>query len=230
MPLLYGEGKKAFIRLQEEILKTSEDQSLFAWSPSPDERSTFDEWDRRSALGVGISMFAEHPREFAQAFRIYGQTPQGEPTTVTNKGVKMHLPVLQWKEPPKEIVDEGTTPIFLAVLHCGYGHNNRKHPAIVLRRLASDRLSHTYARHENAAVFGVMHDDVEANDARPLYLRSYPSKVSGSYLLSNKSYVWGVDEGHVVDDPTERANFTEARVYKPTDDLQPEKAHRGKRF
>ncbi|KAG9232951.1 heterokaryon incompatibility protein-domain-containing protein [Amylocarpus encephaloides] len=31
MPLLYGEGEKAFIRLQEEILKSSNDQSLFAW-------------------------------------------------------------------------------------------------------------------------------------------------------------------------------------------------------
>lgn len=31
MPLLYGEGDKAFFRLQEEIIKTSGDQSLFAW-------------------------------------------------------------------------------------------------------------------------------------------------------------------------------------------------------
>lgn len=32
MPLLYGEGQKAFIRLQEEILKQTDDQSIFAWS------------------------------------------------------------------------------------------------------------------------------------------------------------------------------------------------------
>lgn len=31
MPLLYGEGEKAFVRLQEEILKTTDDYSLFAW-------------------------------------------------------------------------------------------------------------------------------------------------------------------------------------------------------
>jgi hypothetical protein len=32
MPLLYGEGiKKAFIRLQEEIMRSSDDQSIFAW-------------------------------------------------------------------------------------------------------------------------------------------------------------------------------------------------------
>ncbi|RFU30044.1 hypothetical protein B7463_g6282, partial [Scytalidium lignicola] len=31
MPMLYGEGEKAFIRLQEEIMKVSDDYSLFAW-------------------------------------------------------------------------------------------------------------------------------------------------------------------------------------------------------
>lgn len=32
MPLLYGEGSKAFTRLQEEIIKKSNDHSIFAWS------------------------------------------------------------------------------------------------------------------------------------------------------------------------------------------------------
>ena len=31
MPLLYGEGPKAFLRLQHEIIKTSDDESIFAW-------------------------------------------------------------------------------------------------------------------------------------------------------------------------------------------------------
>ncbi|KAI2617895.1 HET-domain-containing protein [Hypoxylon sp. NC1633] len=31
MPLLYGEGKKAFTRLQEEIIRSSHDLSIFAW-------------------------------------------------------------------------------------------------------------------------------------------------------------------------------------------------------
>jgi len=32
MPLLYGEGRRAFHRLQEEIMKTHEDYTLFAWN------------------------------------------------------------------------------------------------------------------------------------------------------------------------------------------------------
>ena len=31
MPLLYGEGRKAFTRLQLEIMKVSDDESIFAW-------------------------------------------------------------------------------------------------------------------------------------------------------------------------------------------------------
>ncbi|UKZ61775.1 uncharacterized protein TrAtP1_003034 [Trichoderma atroviride] len=34
MPLLYGEGERAFIRLQEEIMRVSDDHSLFAWESS----------------------------------------------------------------------------------------------------------------------------------------------------------------------------------------------------
>ena len=32
MPLLYGEGDKAFMRLQNEIIKKSPDESIFAWT------------------------------------------------------------------------------------------------------------------------------------------------------------------------------------------------------
>lgn len=32
MPLLYGEGGRAFLRLQQEVLRVSEDQSIFSWS------------------------------------------------------------------------------------------------------------------------------------------------------------------------------------------------------
>ena len=32
MPLLYGEGKNTFLRLQLEILKVSDDGTIFAWN------------------------------------------------------------------------------------------------------------------------------------------------------------------------------------------------------
>ena len=39
MPMLYGEGRKAFHRLQLETIRTSNDQSIFAWYPNRQERN-----------------------------------------------------------------------------------------------------------------------------------------------------------------------------------------------
>jgi len=41
MPMLYGEGKKAFVRLQEEIMHRNADQSIFVWSSEQQTRSIF---------------------------------------------------------------------------------------------------------------------------------------------------------------------------------------------
>ncbi|KAI1172981.1 HET-domain-containing protein [Nemania sp. FL0916] len=41
MPLLYGEGTKAFTRLQQEILRSSNDLSLFAWTAALGDRRMF---------------------------------------------------------------------------------------------------------------------------------------------------------------------------------------------
>ena len=40
MPMLYGEGKNAFHRLQLEIIRASNDQSIFAWDYSADDMRT----------------------------------------------------------------------------------------------------------------------------------------------------------------------------------------------
>lgn len=63
MPMLYGESDKAFLRLQEEICKVSDDQSIFAWrqkSPGSQESSS-SEGSSTSYRGL----FARSPEEFA---------------------------------------------------------------------------------------------------------------------------------------------------------------------
>lgn len=63
MPLLYGEGAKAFFRLQEEILKETDDQSLFAWEPKLTHSGQVQHL-RKVTLSEGIPVFAHHPAEF----------------------------------------------------------------------------------------------------------------------------------------------------------------------
>lgn len=53
MPLLYGEGEKAFLRLQEELIKTESDESIYAWNIS----------GRSEGSATGI--LAPSPKHFA---------------------------------------------------------------------------------------------------------------------------------------------------------------------
>ncbi|KAL9617320.1 MAG: hypothetical protein Q9160_007900 [Pyrenula sp. 1 TL-2023] len=88
MPLLYGEGKRAFTRLQEEIMKVSDDESLFAWGLE-------DAVSRRTA-GYDLKLrgvLAQSPAEFAQAGSIvpyFGGLKR--PFTMTNIGLQISLP------------------------------------------------------------------------------------------------------------------------------------------
>lgn len=84
MPLLYGEGDKAFIRLQEEIIKKSTDDSIFAWRDE-------DRPDRKPFSGL----LAPSPQGFnwiltegAQMYRV-GSDPQTY--NMTNNGLRIQL-------------------------------------------------------------------------------------------------------------------------------------------
>lgn len=80
MPLLYGEGDQAFIRLQEKIMEESIDQSIFAWSPT----STSD----------NSGCFAGSPKGFSLAADMEPVSFKVEPYHMTNKGLSIRLPLL----------------------------------------------------------------------------------------------------------------------------------------
>ncbi|SCO90105.1 related to beta transducin-like protein [Fusarium oxysporum] len=61
MPLLYGEGSKAFLRLQEEIVQDYDDLSVFAWKQDP----------RSYGVGILRGCFATSPAEFAHWLNAY---------------------------------------------------------------------------------------------------------------------------------------------------------------
>ncbi|KAI2780941.1 HET-domain-containing protein [Daldinia loculata] len=82
MPLLYGEGPKAFVRLQEEILKDTDDHSLLCWTvPRFSPRA----WSLESVL-------AKSPNDFADSGNIAGNLyDTGSPSAMTNRGLQIHL-------------------------------------------------------------------------------------------------------------------------------------------
>ncbi|KAH9914372.1 HET-domain-containing protein [Epithele typhae] len=62
LPTLYGEGQNAFYRLQEGIMKTSADTSLFAWGPAASSMDLKFDIDFRVRRNQAVSIAKEDPR------------------------------------------------------------------------------------------------------------------------------------------------------------------------
>jgi hypothetical protein len=109
IPLLYGEGDKAFRRLQEAIMREEEDYTLLTWQPSP------------LPFGVGtdsLGLLAHSPKDFEELQLALGATSSlsrfscdwdklsrsplplltssytdGMPLALTGRGLRVSLPV-----------------------------------------------------------------------------------------------------------------------------------------
>jgi hypothetical protein len=89
MPLIYGEGKMAFIRLQEEIIRRSSDSSIFAWTVAPSYGADY---------AGGYKVLAESPQYFTDSGFITKpkSAVQGLPTyALTNKGLQIEARATQ---------------------------------------------------------------------------------------------------------------------------------------
>ncbi|KAK4894571.1 hypothetical protein LTR27_007212 [Elasticomyces elasticus] len=78
LKLIYGEGQKAFIKLQRELIASSADQSIFSWK-----------LDSRTHR-VGSSLLAPSPRAFAECGGIIPTSVQ-RPCSLTNIGLSIQL-------------------------------------------------------------------------------------------------------------------------------------------
>jgi hypothetical protein len=113
MPPLYGEGTKAFRRLQLQILESSDDESLFAWT---------------SSLGsIGGGLLADSPSSFAMSGdivqRIVDKRP---PYSITNKGLQIDLTLIPMDDMEheniswdgKNVIQPASDDVFSAPLNC----------------------------------------------------------------------------------------------------------------
>lgn len=85
MPLLYGEGHKAFLRLQEAIAEQTDDMSLFAWRPLRDNEN-------------GRGIFARTPEEFKWCRHVRSLSWAAEiaDLTMTNKGLRIATRLIEY--------------------------------------------------------------------------------------------------------------------------------------
>jgi len=120
MPMLYGEGEKAFERLQLEVIRKSNDQSIFAWDPE-------------EITGRSGSVLADNPSFFRECFDL--QTMEidefmkalGVPMSkeeeeglgafaITNRGIQIWLPLRSCS---------GSSTVVKATLQCRHAVEQR---------------------------------------------------------------------------------------------------------
>lgn len=113
MPLHYGEGGRAFVRLQEEIFRKTEDHSLFAWTGTVE--------DGLLDCQTADSIFASSPLNSVNSgdIEIFHEE-LGPPAQITTHGVRIHLPVERGMGSLAQTypVTYGS-PVLRAVLNCG---------------------------------------------------------------------------------------------------------------
>ena len=92
MPLLYGEGERAFIRLQEEILKTCSDDSILAWGL--DAEAHYPLVPNLEQSSSHSPILASSPKDFACCGNVVCATERDSSFNMTNLGLEIELPMV----------------------------------------------------------------------------------------------------------------------------------------
>jgi hypothetical protein len=134
MPLLYGEGERAFIRLQEVIMRSNYDHSLFAWNHHfPNTLFGTGIMTEDGPL-LGVGLLAPHPVAFGTSANIIPHTMRTEPYAITNRGLRIRLRLLEHNLP--------TVPhTHFAILQCGYTNNLGTAIAIPIAQMSASKVS-----------------------------------------------------------------------------------------
>ncbi|KAI0964791.1 heterokaryon incompatibility protein-domain-containing protein [Xylaria arbuscula] len=90
MPLLYGEGEQAFVRLQQGIMKEPDDQTIFAWGLRDPTSDSSSEHDYKGGV------LAPSPKSFVGSGHIVRSITAEihRPYAETNKGLQISLPLI----------------------------------------------------------------------------------------------------------------------------------------
>ncbi|KAI0470750.1 HET-domain-containing protein [Xylariaceae sp. FL0804] len=179
MPLLYGEGHRAFQRLQEEILKENDDQTILAWTvPASSTRA----WNIES-------VFAQSPADFAAGHSMEGNVfDPGAPSTVTNRGLQISLPLVPRKYGLHShlYIQNPECSVFEASLSASIHYETRKY-LVRMVLIRTPQNSHWHARSANRysrlatpdLIIAPLEDsemsDLLSASLKPVYINTKPS-------------------------------------------------------
>ena len=178
MPLLYGEGNRAFTRLQHEIVKISDDESIFAWTDD--------------SLGES-GMFAQSPQAFAESgnvVQIIETHPlhvRRAPYTVTNRGLAIE--VFASKENAATIMSNWG--ISFIPLNCGRQPGSGAAPdqqlVIELENISRDEFVRSSPGQLSPPMWPINVNSTRLVYVRPLYTLYDPDEQLPSFLIKASS-------------------------------------------
>jgi hypothetical protein len=135
MSLLYGEGERAFVRLQEEIVRTHQtDQSVLLWHGQTDTDYGQDVHGFQPIFAKQLSLFKSEP------VRPLPGTWILQSLSLVNEGLRAHVLFcpLKYADAPELDANQGkaTTspglPLYLAILHCSVNDDPVRRPCLLL--------------------------------------------------------------------------------------------------
>ncbi|KAF4494515.1 beta transducin [Fusarium agapanthi] len=117
MPLLYGEGDKAFLRLQEAIVRQSKDQSVLLWRTRPDV----------APQGFAPGCLAPSSSAFKDPFTLLAAGS----STGSTRTIRTSLWICPCRVVPHE-EQTASRDLWLGIMHLEYNHDYLVQPALLL--------------------------------------------------------------------------------------------------
>ena len=157
MPLLYGEGDRAFLRLQEEIIRKTVDDSILAWGLLPGVDHPLElmpETVRTDMNGISLTsnVLASSPKDFVNCADLSYAAESISPFTLTNTGLQIQLPlvpVFSTNNPldPDDVCgwigllscSPGSSSQFIGILLCPEARDDGSNARVARARIYRDR-------------------------------------------------------------------------------------------
>jgi len=152
MPMLYGEGERAFIRLQEEIMKISDDHSIFAW------KST-------EVHSRAVAILATSPAAFAESSNTIPTNSafaRRSPAILTSRGIYLSLHLASESKKDKR-----------AILECTEKGKENKRFAIYLRDILLNNEDFVRVKSTELELVNFGSSDLLKYPLKSLYVRQW---------------------------------------------------------
>jgi hypothetical protein len=167
LPLLYGEGgSKAFNRLQEAILRQSDDESIFAWTSDEKEAVEKSYW---GLLASSPAYFQRSSLYTLPTFKTWRSQGSAE---ITNRGLRLSLTLVP-------LINDASATQYLAVLNCSRQKDNPDAVVnaftLTLQRLSKFEDQYARVRPDKVIPVGDAYDESESSiSIKQIFVRPAP--------------------------------------------------------